>query len=124
MTLIIQIIFGLSVMAWTGGLPVAAQSHPGNGAVPGLKPSAANGSNHANAEIFWRSNRDGWFWYKAPAPDEELAEKDEAQVHLPARPFRNAELEEFEAFQKRLGALQKIAIINPTPKNVRAYMVY
>jgi conjugal transfer pilus assembly protein TraF len=80
-------------------------------------------SSQENPE-FWRSRRDGWFWYRsvpAPTPEEKFAEQVPPSS---GKASQNKDIEEFENFQYRLENLRKIAIINPTPENVRVYMMY
>lgn len=76
---------------------------------------------------FWRKKRDGWFWYRTPP---ELKPQAKTAAPQPSGPIQAGEskkdrdIQEFEEFQVRLENLRKVAIINPTPENVRAYMVY
>jgi conjugal transfer pilus assembly protein TraF len=68
------------------------------------------------SETYWRRNREGWFWYRdPPAP----TQRREESTVLPARP---QELVEFEAMQKRLDDLKRIAVMNPSDLNLVAYM--
>ena len=67
---------------------------------------------------YWLRNREGWFWYREPLPPA-------AQSPLPpAAPKRPAELTDFEAMQKRLDELKRVAVMNPTDANLLAYMRY
>jgi len=62
---------------------------------------------------YWLRDREGWFWYRdppAPAPR--------------ATPPRPRELLEFEAMQRRLEELKRIAVMNPNDANLLAYMHY
>lgn len=69
------------------------------------------------AESYWLRNRDGWFWYRDPPPAAKALPK-------PAAPQRPRELVEFEAMQKRLEELKRVAVMNPTDTNMLAYMRY
>lgn len=65
---------------------------------------------------YWLRNREGWFWYRDPP----------AVLPRPAprAPQPPRELVEFEAMQKRLDDLKRIAVMNPTDANLTAYMRY
>ena len=70
------------------------------------------------AYTYWLRKREGWFWYQdppAPAP----APKPAAEP-----PTRPQELVAFEAMQKRLEDLKRVAVMNPTDTNLLAYMHY
>lgn len=67
---------------------------------------------------YWLRNREGWFWYREPPLPA-------AKSPLPpAEPKRPAELTDFEAMQKRLDELKRVAVMNPTDTNLLAYMRY
>jgi conjugal transfer pilus assembly protein TraF len=84
--------------------------------------SRAQGAYEAAKEIaadpedaaYWLRNREGWFWYRDPP----LA----APRLAPPAPKPPRELVEFEAMQKRLEELKRVAIMNPTDGNLTAYM--
>lgn len=65
---------------------------------------------------YWLRNREGWFWYRDPP----------VAAPRPARPANKppGELVEFEAMQKRLEDLKRIAVMNPSDANLTAYMRY
>lgn len=66
--------------------------------------------------VYWLRHREGWFWYRdPPAP----APRSAPPVHRPPR-----ELAEFDAMQKRLEDLKRVAVMNPTDANLTAYMRY
>lgn len=67
---------------------------------------------------YWLSNRDGWFWYRDPRPP---AAK---PLPKPTAPKRSPELAEFEAMQKQLEELKRVAVMNPSDANLLAYMRY
>jgi conjugal transfer pilus assembly protein TraF len=67
---------------------------------------------------YWLRNREGWFWYRDP-PDTPRPPK--ASPRPESRP---RELVAFEAMQKRLDELKRIAVMNPTDANLLAYMRY
>ncbi len=65
---------------------------------------------------YWLRNREGWFWYRdPPIPPRPAA---------PAVPKPPRELADFEAMQKRLEELKRVAVMNPTDGNLTAYMRY
>ena len=70
------------------------------------------------ASAYWQRNREGWFWYRAPP--EPISRGKEA--HVP--PPRPRELADFEAMQKTLEDLKRVAVMNPTDTNLLAYMRY
>jgi len=67
---------------------------------------------------YWLRNRDGWFWYRDPPPPAAKS------LPKPAAPQKQPELSEFEAMQKRLDELKRVAVMNPTDANLLAYMRY
>ena len=67
---------------------------------------------------YWLRNRDGWFWYRDPPPPAAKS------LPKPAAPQKQPELAEFEAMQKRLDELKRVAVMNPTDANLLAYMRY
>ena len=67
---------------------------------------------------YWLRNREGWFWYREPSPP---ATKSPLP---PAAPKRPAELTDFEAMQRQLDELKRVAVMNPTEANLLAYMRY
>jgi conjugal transfer pilus assembly protein TraF len=67
---------------------------------------------------YWRRNREGWFWYRDPP---EAITRRKATPTPPARP---RELADFEAMQKHLEDLKRVAVMNPTDANLLAYMRY
>ena len=67
---------------------------------------------------YWFRNREGWFWYREPLPPAPNAPLP------PAVSRRPLELVRFEAMQKRLDDLKRVAVMNPTEANLLAYMRY
>ena len=65
---------------------------------------------------YWLRNREGWFWYRDPPAA--------ARRPAPSAPKPPRELVEFEAMQKRLEDLKRVAVMNPTDANLTAYMRY
>ena len=61
---------------------------------------------------------EGWFWYRDPP---EVPRPPKASPIPRSRP---RELVEFEAMQKRLEELKRIAVMNPVDANLLAYMNY
>ena len=82
------------------------------GAYEAAKEIAADSQDAA----YWLRNREGWFWYRDPP----LA----APRLAPPAPKPPRELVEFEAIQKRLEDLKRVAVMNPTDANLTAYMRY
>jgi conjugal transfer pilus assembly protein TraF len=65
---------------------------------------------------YWLRNREGWFWYRDPPV---AAPRPAPPASKPPR-----ELVEFDAMQKRLEDLKRVAVMNPTDANLTAYMRY
>ena len=65
---------------------------------------------------YWLRNREGWFWYRDPPAS--------TPRPAPSVPKPPRELVEFEAMQKRLEDLKRVAVMNPTDANLTAYMRY
>ena len=66
------------------------------------------------AATYWRQHREGWFWYRDPA----LAKP---RTAIPTAK-RSSELTDFDALQKRLEDLKRVAVMNPSDANLLAYM--
>ena len=66
------------------------------------------------AMTYWRQHREGWFWYRDPAP-----RKPRPRATAPKKP---KDLSDFEALQQRLEDLKRVAVMNPTDTNLLAYM--
>ena len=98
--------------AFLAGDGIAAQDTPIRG-----KPAATLADSEPSG-TYWRRNREGWFWYRDPP--EAISRPKE----VPAPPDRPRELVDFEAMQKRLEDLKRVAVMNPTDANLLAYMRY
>ncbi len=70
-----------------------------------------------SSRTYWLRKREGWFWYQDPPVPR-------VRKAPPARPSRRPELIEFEAMQKQLEDLKRIAVMNPTDAHLMAYMRY
>ena len=107
---ILLIALSLAVLPF-GALPADDPTSPINAAntQPNQAPSGAT--------TYWRRASEGWFWYRDP-PE---AIRSPKAVPPPNRP---AELVEFEAMQKRLDDLKRVAVMNPTDANLVSYMRY
>lgn len=91
--------------------------------LPQMEPlmAAEDTAAHAEPVSYWLREREGWFWYREPpAPIPHLPH----QEKLPPQPSRPRELIEFEAMQRRLEDLKRIAVMNPSDANLLAYMRY
>ena len=67
---------------------------------------------------YWLRNQEGWFWYREPPPPVSKSPRPPAPAQRPS------ELARFEAMQKRLDDLKRVAVMNPTEANLLAYMRY
>lgn len=85
-------------------------------------PPPANAAEPGNdaALAYWLRQREGWFWYQDPPPPPPLAQP----KPTPQPPSRSPELVAFEAMQKQLEDLKRVAVMNPTEANLLAYMRY
>ena len=84
---------------------------------PGLADSiVTEDSADIDLATYWLRNREGWFWYRDPP----------VAVHRSVPPSSKPphELADFEAMQKRLEDLKRVAVMNPTDTNLTAYMRY
>ncbi|MBE0623509.1 MAG: conjugal transfer protein TraF [Burkholderiales bacterium] len=97
-------VFAFGGLHTAEGSAIAAVSEPAKG--PDLPAS------------YWLRNSEGWFWYRDPP------EARRPPRAPPAPQSRPRELVEFEAMQKRLDDLKRVAVMNPTEANLLAYMRY
>jgi len=73
-------------------------------------------------QTYWKEREDGWFWYKDPPPEPKPEQKLDAKSRrIDDRP---PEVRELESMQKKYDTLLKVAVMNPTPENLKAYWVY
>ena len=68
------------------------------------------------SSAYWLRKREGWFWYRDPPIT--------AHRSVPPSSKPPHELADFEAMQKRLEDLKRVAVMNPTDTNLTAYMRY
>lgn len=99
-------------LALLSGAAIAADDNP-----IATNPAATPADSEPSG-TYWRRNREGWFWYRDPP--EAISRPKE----VPAPPDRPRELVDFEAMQKRLEDLKRVAVMNPTDANLLAYMRY
>ncbi len=97
-------------LAFPGSKTVYARETPAE--------SLAGNTGDPVSNSYWLRNREGWFWYRDPPPPAAKS------PFPPAAPKRLAELTDFEAMQKRLDDLKRVAVMNPTEANLVAYMRY
>jgi conjugal transfer pilus assembly protein TraF len=104
-------------MAWALTTGSHAQNPPVNATPQDDIPVSIGTSAAEDAEqnaTYWRQHREGWFWYRDPVP---------TKPRTPAKtPKRSSELADFDALQKRLEDLKRIAVMNPSDANLLAYM--
>src|SRR5471032_361983 len=89
------------------------------GSIPAAVSDTANKPDLPSTPgTYWLRNSEGWFWYRDPpaAPRPPKAS--------PVPQSRPRELVEFEAMQKRLDELKRIAVMNPSDSNLLGYMSY
>lgn len=103
--------FALSVLLFWTALTFAQISN-------GTDVSHAS-SNEEPLPSYWLRNQEGWFWYRDPPVPAKV--KPPATRETDRRP---RELVQFEAMQKRLEELKRIAVMNPTEAHMKAYMTY
>lgn len=99
-------------LALLSGAAIAADDNP-----IATNPAATPADSEPSG-TYWRRNREGWFWYRDPP--EAISRPKE----VPAPHDRPRELVDFEAMQKRLEDLKRVAVMNPTDANLLAYMRY
>ena len=95
-------------------LPALCCAQSGSGAEP-----AGGLSGDEPLPSYWLRNREGWFWYQDPPITPRPAAPTARETDR-----RPRELVEFEAMQKRLEELKRIAVMNPTEAHMTAYMGY
>jgi conjugal transfer pilus assembly protein TraF len=96
-------------------LPVAAVAL--DEAAPSISVVGAQTDAESDA-TYWLRKREGWFWYRDP-PEPPRPPKESTSP-----PSRSPELTRFEAMQKRLDDLKRVAVMNPSDANLLAYMRY
>ena len=94
--------------------PALSCAQSDDGAEP---PNALSGDGPIPS--YWLRNREGWFWYQDPPITLKPAAPKTRETDR-----RPKELVEFEAMQKRLEELKRIAVMNPTEAHMAAYMGY
>lgn len=74
------------------------------------------------AHAYWQRHREGWFWYDDP-PIERAGKQNPKRVESKSPSIaKPPELIEHETLVKRLEDLKNIAFINPTERNIKAYL--
>jgi len=84
----------------------------------GVSDAGVNEPDQSAIPAYWLRNREGWFWYRNPPAQRSPT------MASPIPQSRPRELVEFEAMQKRLDELKRVAVMNPTDANLLAYMRY
>lgn len=96
---------------------IAATSAHADDVTSALTTTNATEENEAST-AYWLRKREGWFWYRdPPAP----VAPPKAAPPVDPKP---RELADFEAMQKHLDELKRVAVMNPTDTNLLAYMRY
>jgi conjugal transfer pilus assembly protein TraF len=72
---------------------------------------------------YWAERERGWFCYQVPPRARRQEPMPPATPETRAQPLRAPELAEFDALQRRVEELRNIAIIRPTERNLRNYLV-
>ena len=62
---------------------------------------------------YWQEHREGWFWYREPPATRQSRR---------APSTAPQELAAFEAMQRKLENLKRVAVMNPSDENLKAYM--
>ncbi|NJM44655.1 MAG: conjugal transfer protein TraF [Brachymonas sp.] len=81
-------------------------------------------------QSIWQKTERGSMWYPpAQSPQTEEIEPEpqpqkEIQPTTPVQKARPTEVVEMEAIKARLEELRTIAIVNPTPENMRSYIAF
>jgi conjugal transfer pilus assembly protein TraF len=105
----------------------SAESMSTTAARPQASAAAATATTSAAPKTFWRSSRDGWFWYLDPPLPGDDTEADEPRIDPPALPPlpptpAEQDLARFKSFQAELEAAMNVSIINPSPANVGRFL--
>jgi conjugal transfer pilus assembly protein TraF len=83
----------------------------------------ADYSDEQSAQQYWVERERGWFWYRDPPPENQEKPQPRPRAAAPSSPARPTALIEFDVLQKRVEELRNIAIIRPTERNIRNYLV-
>jgi conjugal transfer pilus assembly protein TraF len=82
--------------------------------VPPVQPVPRGAPDPEPTATYWHEHREGWFWYRDPVQPKPRAPS--------AAPKKPKDLDDFDALQKRLEDLKRVAVMNPTDSNLLAYM--
>lgn len=94
------------------GAALASNDAPVDSSVPALDDAMP---------AYWKGREEGWFWYKDSADEAKPPEREQRAAKPDTRP---EELVAFEAMQKRLEELKRIAIMRPTEETIGAFLAF
>lgn len=89
----------------------------------GSKSTSPGTSDTVPARTYWRSSKDGWFWYEDPAPDEESPTPTQATPRAEKLlTEQERDLAAHKEFQQRLENALNAAVANPSEANLAAFL--
>jgi len=99
------------------------QPAPQPSRVPAATTAAVIADTEASAaRAYWRSSRDGWFWYQGPPSPDEEAQPRPAPPEPAALSAQDRDLASHKAFQQQLENALNAAVANPSEDNLALFL--
>jgi conjugal transfer pilus assembly protein TraF len=76
----------------------------------------------AEPRTYWRSTRDGWFWYQDPVPEEKPSPQDAPPAAAKPMSEQERDLAAHKEFQQKLENSLNAAVANPTEANLAQFL--
>jgi conjugal transfer pilus assembly protein TraF len=111
-----KFVVGLTLVTLVCG---GAQGQAVSAATASSSPAGAS-LDASGARAYWRSSRDGWFWYQDPPAENEEALPSRPEISPPTAQERD--LASHKAFQQRLENALNAAVSNPSEDNLAEFL--
>jgi conjugal transfer pilus assembly protein TraF len=111
-----KFVVGLTLVTLVCG---GAQGQAVSAATASSSPAGAS-LDASGARAYWRSSRDGWFWYQDPPAENEEALPSRPEISPPTAQERD--LASHKAFQQRLENALNAAVSNPSEGNLAEFL--